>query len=150
MRDKLITLNEAQKKWGKESTTFPRPRYVLRGSCEWCGGIIKNKRRKSCCCAECDKKFKIAVSSVMYVNTGSASGYRNHIFRRDDYTCQICKAPHRKVNEYGIDLPTTDGKLDLHHIIPVSEGGTDAPDNLTTLCRDCHKNIHSNKKEGKK
>lgn len=140
---KLMSLSDAQKQYGVSKTTFVRPRYVPEGVCEWCGSIIMNKRRTSCCCPECSQKFAIATSSVMYANTGSASGYRNHIFRRDDYTCQCCKAPHREINENGIPLPTTDGLLELHHIIPVSQGGMDNPENLITLCRDCHKAVHS-------
>lgn len=141
-RPPLMNLSTAQKLYGKEKTTFPRPRYVPKGVCEWCGKPIENKRRKSCCSEECTRKFLLATSPVMYDNTGSASGYRNHMFRRDDYTCQMCQTPHRLVNEYGISLPSTDGILDLHHIVPVSEGGTDAPDNLMTVCRECHKKHH--------
>lgn len=141
-RKPLISLNQAQKLYGIAETTFIRPRYMPDGVCEWCGSPLLNKRRKSCCCEECTRKFLIATSSIMYANTGSAGGYRNHILRRDDYTCQKCGEFHRKINENGIPLPTTDGELDVHHIIPVSEGGTDAPDNLITWCRKCHKEWH--------
>lgn len=35
---------------------------------------------------------------------------------------------------------TGDGRrLDVHHIIPVSAGGTNHPDNLITLCISCHR-----------
>ena len=64
------------------------------------------------------------------------------MFRRDDYTCQRCGEVHRLINENGIPLPTTDGELDLHHKKPVSQGGTDDPDNLVTWCRKCHKEWH--------
>lgn len=141
MRRKLMTLCMAQHTYGVEKTTFNRPRYVPKGSCEWCGSILP-KRRKSCCCEECNKKFLIATSAIMYANTGSAGGYRNHIFRRDNYTCQNCRDFHAAVNENGFYLPTTDGELDLHHKIPVSKGGTDDPDNLVTWCRKCHKEWH--------
>lgn len=141
-RPSLINLSTAQKRYGTQNTTFPRPRYVPEGICEWCGRPIENRRRKSCCSEACTEQFLRATSPVMYVNTGSAGGYRNHMFRRDDYTCQMCHTEHRLINEHGIPLPTTDGQLDLHHIIPVSEGGTDAPDNLMTLCRDCHRKLH--------
>lgn len=33
--------------------------------------------------------------------------------------------------------------LEAHHITPLAEGGDDHPANLTTLCRGCHKGIHS-------
>ena len=141
-RKPLISLCEATKLYGGEKVSFIRPRYVPKGVCEWCGSPLPNKRRKSCCCKECTDNFLIATSSLCYSNSGSAGGYRNHIFRRDDYTCQNCGEPHRKINGYGIPLPTTDGQLDLHHKIPRSQGGTDAPDNLITWCRKCHKQWH--------
>ena len=141
-RKPLISLYKAQELYGVDNTTFKRPRYVLEGACEWCGNPLPNKRRKSCCCDECTFEFAKATTPIMYANTGSAGGYRNHMFRRDDYTCQKCGEVHRVVNENGIPLPTTDGELDLHHKIPVSKGGTDSPDNLITLCRTCHKEWH--------
>lgn len=141
-RRKLITLSNAQKLYGIEKTTFIRPRYTKEGYCEWCGNEITNKRRTSCCSPECNKEFLENTSSVMYVNTSSASGYRNHIFRRDNYTCQKCGEFHAKINNYNIPLPTTDGELDLHHKKPISQGGTDDPNNLTTWCRKCHKKWH--------
>ena len=39
-----------------------------------------------------------------------------------------------------------DTKLDVHHVIPVEEGGTDDQDNLVCLCRHCHKVIHAGNK----
>ena len=49
------------------------------------------------------------------------------ILKRDDYTCQDCgKSQH-------------DGaKLEVHHKIPVSKGGTDDEENLVTNCKDCN------------
>jgi len=32
--------------------------------------------------------------------------------------------------------------LDLHHIKPVSEGGSDTPSNLIVLCASCHRRVH--------
>ena len=37
--------------------------------------------------------------------------------------------------------------LDMHHKIPVSQGGTNEPDNIALLCNDCHK-IENYKKLG--
>lgn len=56
-----------------------------------------------------------------------------YILNRDSYTCQKCKA--------------TKGKLHVHHIIYKSKGGTDAPNNLVTLCENCHENLHVGKFE---
>lgn len=31
---------------------------------------------------------------------------------------------------------------EVHHIIPLSQGGTHAPENLMSLCRSCHNKMH--------
>jgi 5-methylcytosine-specific restriction endonuclease McrA len=46
------------------------------------------------------------------------------IFKRDLYTCRICRRS-------GVELA-------LDHIIPVSRGGSDAMDNLQVLCVICN------------
>ena len=53
------------------------------------------------------------------------------VLNRDKYTCQHCK--------------TKQGILEVHHIIFRSNGGSDEPDNLITLCRHCHKELHLGK-----
>ena len=52
---------------------------------------------------------------------------------RDSYTCQICKGKSK------------DKKLHVHHIVFRSEGGSDAPINLITLCETCHEALHNGK-----
>ena len=32
---------------------------------------------------------------------------------------------------------------EVHHIIPLAEGGTHDPDNLISLCKSCHSRIHA-------
>ncbi len=62
---------------------------------------------------------------------------RKKILKRDKYTCQDC-GDRRKFTDLFF------GKLELHihHKKPVAEGGTNAPDNLITLCFSCHQEIH--------
>ena len=141
-RPPLCSLSKAQKTYGTEKTTFIRPQYIEDGLCQWCGKSITEKRRKSFCSKECSHKFNVATSSVYFLNKGSRGGYANHILRRDNYTCQKCGDFHGLTNEHGIKLPTTDGELEIHHIQQVQYGGDDSPDNLITLCKKCHENIH--------
>lgn len=51
---------------------------------------------------------------------------RFEVLRRDDHTCQYCgeKAP--------------DVTLHVDHVVPVSLGGSDKPDNLVAACKDCN------------
>lgn len=52
--------------------------------------------------------------------------YRYNILFRDNYTCQKC------------GLPFSGDNLEVHHIIPKVNHGTDNPTNLVTLCLGCH------------
>lgn len=62
-----------------------------------------------------------------YVNTKAM------VLNRDNYTCQCCKGKHK------------DSKLEIHHIVFRSKGGSDEASNLITLCHTCHKDLHSGK-----
>ena len=55
------------------------------------------------------------------------------VLNRDNYTCQCCKGKHK------------DSKLEVHHIIYRSQGGSDEESNLITLCHTCHKALHDGK-----
>ena len=59
---------------------------------------------------------------------GQGAGYyntRHFVFERDNYTCQVCRKSKDKI-------------LNTHHIVYISEGGTNRANNLITLCFDCH------------
>ena len=55
------------------------------------------------------------------------------VLNRDNYTCQCCKGKHK------------DSKLEVHHIIYRSQGGSDEESNFITLCHTCHKALHDGK-----
>ena len=73
--------------------------------------------------------------------------YSLRILYRDNFTCQRCGAFHAQINEFGIALPIDDGQLNVHHILPVSQSGGDEPENLITLCVQCHKDVHKELKD---
>lgn len=58
-----------------------------------------------------------------------------YILHRDGYACQQC----------GKDKIS----LHVHHIKFRSQGGTDTPDNLITLCHNCHDKLHAGKLDNK-
>lgn len=64
---------------------------------------------------------------------GANYGFENTramVLNRDGYTCQYCRGKHK------------DSKLEVHHIIFRSKGGSDEPENLITLCHICHTALH--------
>ena len=67
---------------------------------------------------------------------GTNYGFENTkamVLNRDNYTCQCCKGKHKC------------SKLEVHHIVFRSQGGSDEESNLITLCHTCHKDLHSGK-----
>jgi len=59
-----------------------------------------------------------------------------YVRERDGYKCNICKSK-------GYGNSSNSKRLEVHHILERSNGGTNSPDNLITLCSDCHKKVHS-------
>ncbi len=58
---------------------------------------------------------------------GNSSTVIVQIRDRDGHACTRCGSTDR---------------LKIHHITPVQHGGTDDPENLTTLCHACHEATH--------
>lgn len=52
---------------------------------------------------------------------------RKAIYRRDGYRCALCDSTRF---------------LQIHHVVPRGQGGTNSPHNLITLCSDCHALAH--------
>lgn len=64
---------------------------------------------------------------------GGNYGFANtkaKVLNRDNYTCQCCKGKRK------------DSKLEVHHIVYRSDGGSNEEDNLITLCHTCHSALH--------
>lgn len=66
---------------------------------------------------------------------GPQKGYANereYVLHRDRHTCRLCKKTQRE--------------LHVHHVLWQSQGGSDVPENLLTLCVRCHNRVHKNPK----
>jgi 5-methylcytosine-specific restriction endonuclease McrA len=64
---------------------------------------------------------------------GNQKDYYNvkaYVLHRDGYKCQHCRGKSK------------DKKLHAHHVIWKSNGGTDEPGNLLTMCETCHDDLH--------
>ena len=58
---------------------------------------------------------------------------RERVFNRDKFLCQICLSQGRIT---GVELSGPNAGV-CDHSIPLSQGGTDAEDNLQTICQSC-------------
>jgi hypothetical protein len=75
------------------------------------------------------------------INYGFANT-KAHVLERDGYKCQNCKGKSKNP------------RLEVHHLVFRSNGGSDEDSNLITLCKSCHDAVHrgeiSLKKSGKR
>lgn len=74
------------------------------------------------------------------INYGFANT-KAYVLVRDNYSCQNCKGKCK------------DSRLEVHHIVFRTNGGSDEEANLVTLCKTCHDKLHDGKlilKGGKK
>lgn len=66
----------------------------------------------------------------------SSEEVRCVIIDRDAFTCRMCGCDvDKRMFEPG-------ATANIHHIIPVSNGGETIPGNLVTLCGGCHRRLH--------
>ena len=59
-----------------------------------------------------------------------------HAKRRANGICQLCDKPAPFKNKKGKPY------LETHHVIWMSKGGEDSPENTVALCPNCHKRMH--------
>ena len=67
---------------------------------------------------------------------GPCYGFENvkmMVRARDNYICQHCKGKKK------------DDRINVHHIVFRSNGGSDEPENLIILCKTCHDALHAGK-----
>lgn len=65
-----------------------------------------------------------------------AQSVRETVLRQAAGICDCCKnsAPFR--------CPDNSPYLEVHHVIPLSEGGPDTIENTVALCANCHRELH--------
>jgi len=73
--------------------------------------------------SRCGRHRTASPSSRAWAKPG-AGKLRQQVLSRDRYRCLVCGSSEH---------------LEVHHVIPVAIGGTNRPENLVTLCRDCHR-----------
>ncbi|MBI3606625.1 MAG: HNH endonuclease [Nitrospirae bacterium] len=69
------------------------------------------------------------------IDRGISPQLRNEILERNGYTCQLCGAGPGDPDPFN---PQRKVRLHIDHRLPISQGGTDAPENLRVLCSACN------------
>lgn len=95
--------------------------------CDECYPVYLQKKQNSWKIYEQKQREKNAKGRRIY-DLAFWKKLRMQILKRDNGLCVMCLKQGRLT-------PATD----VDHIIPIFMGGTNSPDNLQSLCRDCHK-----------
>jgi len=71
------------------------------------------------------------------------STLKNYIKRRSNYACEMPSCKYK-----GFRKENGEPYIEIHHVVPLSEGGEDSIYNTVALCPNCHRALHySNDRE---
>ncbi len=62
---------------------------------------------------------------------------KNYVKRRSNYSCEMPNC-----NYQGFKKESGEPYIEVHHVIPLSEGGEDSINNTVALCPNCHRALH--------
>jgi len=62
---------------------------------------------------------------------------KNYVKRRSNNSCEMLNC-----NYQGFQKLNGEAYIEIHHVIPLSEGGEDSIDNTVALCPNCHRAMH--------
>lgn len=105
--------------------------------CKWCGKALPTGRR-SFCKDSCSRNYSKATFTK---RTTPSLPYR--IACRDSFICQATGEDLAQHNRFEQRIPTSNGHLTIHHLVPVAAKGTDHESNLLTLSDGAHLAYHS-------
>lgn len=84
---------------------------------------------------ETELMMRLFVPEKVQLLTKNLEEIRKFVIKRANGTCQLCECVAPFNDSDGFPY------LEVHHVIPFREGGTDLPDNLVALCPNCHRKI---------
>ena len=70
------------------------------------------------------------------------------VLLRDDYRCRVCGKGNFSSISPSDPYDKVHFDIEVHHIIPRKDGGSDTFQNLISLCSECHHNTYSNSYSG--
>lgn len=104
---------------------------IYNDRCATCGGERTGRRTVYC--------SEICANLLGWRIYGNSNWIRRAVAKRRGAVCASCGEKLASVvKEGGPEYPNYD-QMDIDHIRPLSEGGTDHADNLQVLCKPCHR-----------
>lgn len=131
-----LSLYEYEKAFGEEVGFATIDFRKDKGLCKWCNQLLEGRRR-SFCSDSCSRNygkatfFKRGISTLPY-----------RIASRDRFYCRVTGEDLAITNRFDVRIPSSNQQMEIHHLILVSEGGSDHESNLLTISKQVHKDYH--------
>lgn len=109
----------------------PWRRVVPPKCCHGCGKALEGRRTSWCGAKACQWAYWNRLYNGVHWT-------KRHVIVRDGSACRQCGTVFEAPLFEGGPVYPVPGKLELDHIVPLSDGGTDHADNLQVLCTHCH------------
>lgn len=122
-----VAIRQPKPWWARQAWISPRPpRHWYAGYCRRCStSFISDQPANSYCSKRCLKADTKDRARARKRNAYVEHVYRQRVFERDRWTCQLCKL---KVNRRAV-VPHPQAPV-IDHVIPLADGGTHEPANV--------------------
>lgn len=136
-----LSLGAYEKAFGEAAPASNADFRLTKNNCKWCGLKLTPPRR-SFCKDSCSRAYGKA---TYFKRSLAALPYR--IACRDDFYCRVTGEDLAQRNKFGVRIPASNGTLEIHHLIFVSEGGSDHESNLITISQELHRRYHQGEQQ---
>lgn len=110
----------------------------LKGYCLWCGKKLEDKRRNYC---KPKDKWELSCKDFCRcaVHDLRVTSIRRLVHKLGNFECKNknCKKHFSFMTPAGAELPIHGGEV--HHVVALKDNGLDSIENMTLLCKECHK-----------
>ena len=124
-------------------------RELNRGNAKYCSLLCSSKAPKRLqynqVCKHCGKEFLSASKNAKYCSSSCKQKHYRFLQKTEKIDDHSIKYFYKTFKDIPCEICGWDKTgRDLHHILEVSNGGTNEIDNLISVCPNCHRSIHTN------
>ena len=124
--------------------TSATPKGIQQRICPVCGKeFTPNSGSQIYCCPQCARKAGVEKNRPRIdMRTAMKAKQNPYLLYAFNFECAVCRWSLPSFDTPNGGMEPAAG-CEMHHIVPVAEGGSNKADNLILLCPNCHKLAHA-------